>query len=198
MMNDSRRTLLRGLAMGAAATAGCVGPATLTGGVSRYRLTSATASVVNPTDPALTVAATIVDSTATRKTPGKIVFSIRNTGDEPIRYAVGPPSPFGILDDAAGEEGLPLWSPAYERSEFLFTEGYRIRGQNDAALDVRLGPEESVSTQYILPPTLANRGSTNLQNSYGRSRGLIALEVLEGRGADEVTIKATLKIRRED
>ena len=103
---------------------------------------------VDPDEPPrLDVDAHLVDPVAAPDDPAVLELVAVNEGDDPLIWHTGVPAPFGILQT---EEGLLLWTDAYEESGHVGVADGEITGADDIAIEVDLEPGETVTERYEL------------------------------------------------
>lgn len=96
------------------------------------------------TPPRLRITAELLNDLAETDDPALVELRAQNTGDKPLQWSTGAPSPFGTLQT---DEFL-LWADSYEESSHVSTENGEITAYSDVAINVKLDPGESAAEEY--------------------------------------------------
>ena len=108
---------------------------------------------------------------ATKANGGKLRLTLRNDGESEVKLTSGAPKPFGVLHfrpkgDGDEENRRPLWTDAYEQSQYVNTDGREVKSILAIGLVTKLGPGEETSRTFEIPADLPS-GEYVVEDSLG-------------------------------
>lgn len=146
-----------------------------------------------PTHLPLAFEATLVDGSVRPSDPARIDLSISNTGDERIGVSSGAPGPFGVLRADSGDDGVTLWSDAYDESDHVHTTARSVRAVNDIGIVTELAPGETRRREYQIGRWRLTPGTYTVDESVGIER--YATDENGNRRSESTTFPYELRIR---